>query len=201
MRDDVGIVLEVVREHGHDDLGVVLVARDEERADRAVDEARGQRLLLGRAALALEVAARDAAGRVGALLVVHGEGKEVEAGLRLLVGDDGGEHGGLAIGRDHGAVGLAGHLAGFEHELAPAPDQLFALDVEHVILPSCGRAAARCHGQDGEGLRRLWPACAGEVRAPCDPAMVIVSSARVAAAGPFRPSWDRPEPGPGRKRA
>ena len=148
--DDVGIVLEIVREHGDDDLGVVLVARNEERPDRPVDEARGQRLLLGRAAFALEVAARDAAGRVGALLVVHGEREEVEAGLRLLVGDHGGEHGGFAIGRDHGAVGLAGHLARLEHELAPAPDQLFALDVEHVIcLHAVGRrsdAKARRRG-------------------------------------------------------
>ena len=135
MRDDVGIVLEIVREHGHDDLGVVLVARDEERADRAVDEAGDQGLLLGRPALALEVAAGNAAGRVGALLVVHGEREEVEAGLRLLRRDDGGEHGGLAVGGDDGAVGLAGHLAGFEHELAPGPDHLFALGVEHV-LPS-----------------------------------------------------------------
>ena len=84
-RHDVGIVLEVVREHGDDDLGVVLVALDEQRADRAVDEARDQRLLLGRAAFALEVAAGDAAGGVGALLVVDGEREEVEAGLRLLV--------------------------------------------------------------------------------------------------------------------
>ncbi len=169
-RDDVGIVLEVVREHRHDDLGVVLVALDEQRPDRAIDEARGQRLLLGRAALALEVAAGDAAGRIGALLVVHGEREEVEAGLRLLVRDDGREHGGLAIGRDHGAVGLPGHLAGFEHELAPAPDQLFALDIEHLFMPSCGRAdgptpwARRREApspRKGEKLKSPWRSCHG----------------------------------------
>ena len=132
MRDDVGIVLEIVREHGHDDLGVVLVALDEEGADRAVDEAGDQGLLLGRTAFALEIAARDAAGGVGALLVVHREREEVEAGLRLLGRDDGGENGGLAVGGDDGAVGLAGHLARFEHELAPGPDQFFALNIEHV---------------------------------------------------------------------
>ena len=84
MRDDVGIVLEVVRQHGDDDLGLVAPALDEERADRAVDQAGDQGLLLGRTAFALEVAARDAAGGVGALLVVHGEREEVDAGLRLL---------------------------------------------------------------------------------------------------------------------
>ncbi len=131
--DDVGIVLEVVRQNRHDDLRVILVALDEKRADRAVDQAADERLLLRRTALALEIAAGDAAGRVGAFLVVHGEREEVEAGLRLLGRDDGGEDGGLAIGCDDGAVGLAGHLAGFEHELAPCPDQFFALDVEHII--------------------------------------------------------------------
>jgi hypothetical protein len=170
--DDVGIVLEIVRQHGHDDLGVVAVAIGKERTDRTVDEAGDQGLLLGRAAFALEVAAGDAAGRVGALLVVHREGQEVDARLRLLGRDDGGEHGGLAVGGDDGAVGLTGHLAGFEHELAPGPDQLFALDVEHGLVFH-DMAAARCHEQDGKGLGGFDPAS----QAPCDPAMAIASSA------------------------
>ncbi len=153
--DDVGIVLEVVRQHRHDDLRVVLVAFREQGADGAVDEAGGERLLLGRPALALEIAAGDAAGRVGALLVIDREREEVEAGLRLLLGNDGGENGGLAVGGDDGAVGLAGHLARFEHELAPGPDQLFTLDIEHFGGLSCMRAAARCHEQDGERLHLL----------------------------------------------
>ena len=133
-RDDVGIVLKVMLQDGDDDLGVVLVALDEEGADRPVDQARDQRFLLGRASLALEIAARNAAGGEGLLLVIHGQGEEVEARLRLLGRDDGGEHDGLAIGGEHGAVGLAGDLAGFEHELAPAPDQLFGLYIEHRIV-------------------------------------------------------------------
>ncbi|MCC2654872.1 MAG: hypothetical protein K0Q60_5039 [Microvirga sp.] len=130
--DDVRIVLEIVREHGHDNLGVVLVALDEEGADRAVDEAGDQGLLLGRTAFALEIAARDATSGVGALLVVHREREEVETGLRLLGRHDGGENGGLTVGGDDGAVGLAGHLARLEHELAAGPDQFFALSIEHV---------------------------------------------------------------------
>ena len=108
MATHVGIVLEVMRQHGHDDLRLVAVAADEERADGAVDEAGDERLLLGRPALALEIAAGNAAGRERLFLVVHGEGEEVDPGLGLLGGHDGGEHGGLAIGGEHGAVGLAG---------------------------------------------------------------------------------------------
>jgi len=57
-------------ERGDDDLRLVLVALDEEGADRTVDEAGNERLALGRLALALEVAARDASGGEILLLVV-----------------------------------------------------------------------------------------------------------------------------------
>ena len=80
--DDVGIVLHVVRQHGDDDLRLVLEALDEQRPDRPVDQARGQRLLLGGAAFALEKAAGDLAGGVGLLLVVDGQREEVDAGPR-----------------------------------------------------------------------------------------------------------------------
>ena len=68
-------------EDGGDDLGLAAEALGEERADRAVDEARGQRLLLARPALALEEAAGDLARGEGLLLVVHGEREEVDARL------------------------------------------------------------------------------------------------------------------------
>ena len=55
--DDVGIVLEIVRQDGDDHLGLVLEALDEQRPDRPVDQAGDQRLLLRGAALALEEAA------------------------------------------------------------------------------------------------------------------------------------------------
>ena len=113
-RDDVGIVLLVVRQHGDDHLGVAAPAVGEQRTDRAVDQARGQRVLFGRAALALEVAAGNAAGRVVFLGVVDGQRQEVDAGLRLLGRDRGGDDGGLAVGGDDCAVGLARDLAGFQ---------------------------------------------------------------------------------------
>jgi hypothetical protein len=60
---------------GDDDLRVILVAVGEERADRTVDQAGDQRLLLARPALALEKAARDLAGGDGIFLVVDGQRK------------------------------------------------------------------------------------------------------------------------------
>ena len=86
---DVGIVLAVMGQHGDDDLGLVPEAVREQRPDRPVDQARGQRLLLGRAALALEEPARDLAGGERLLLVVDGEREEVLAGLDAPGGDGG----------------------------------------------------------------------------------------------------------------
>ena len=113
-RDDVGIVLHVVREHGDGHLRVAAPAVGEQRTDRAVDQARGQRVLFGRAAFALEVAAGNAAGGVIFFGVVDGQRKEIDAFLRLLGRHDGGEHGGLAVGGEHGAIGLARDPAGLE---------------------------------------------------------------------------------------
>ena len=80
-RRDVGIDLRIDRHHRRDDLHFVVEAVGEQRADRPVDQARGQRLLLGGAAFALEEAAGDLARGVGLFLVVDGEREEVLARL------------------------------------------------------------------------------------------------------------------------
>ena len=85
-RQNVGIVFHVMRQHGDDDLGLVAPAVGEQRTDRTVDQAGNQRLLLGRPAFALEVAAGNAARGVGLLDVVDGQGQEVDAFARRLGG-------------------------------------------------------------------------------------------------------------------
>ena len=155
-RQDVGIVFQVVRQHGDDDLGLVAPAVGEQRTDRAVDQAGNQRLLFGRAAFALEVAAGNAAGGVGFFLIVDGERKEVDAFARRLGGDDGREHGGLAVGGEHGAVGLAGDLAGFKLERAPTPVEFdrCLLNIVFVFhrFTKAGRHERKDHAQDGGTL-------------------------------------------------
>ncbi len=101
--------------------------------DRTVDETRDERLLLGRTAFTLEVAAGDLARRVGPLLVIHGQRKEIDAGLHGLGADDGGQNAGFAILREHRGIGLTGHTAGFEGQLAPAPFNFNTMDIEHVL--------------------------------------------------------------------
>ena len=118
-RQDVGIILQIVRQGRHDHLGFVAPATREQRPDRAIDQPRDQRLFLGRAAFALEVAPRDAARGVELLLVVDGEREKVDAFPWLVGGDHGRQHFALAIGGDDGPVGLPRYLAGFEDEWRP----------------------------------------------------------------------------------
>ncbi len=115
--EDVGLVLLVGREDRHDELDVVLVALGEERADRAVGQAGGQRGRLGRACLALDEAARDLAGGVHALLELDREREEVEAGAGI--GPVGGpEDEGVAVTDGDGAAGQACEPAGLDGQRA-----------------------------------------------------------------------------------
>ena len=111
--DDVGQVLLIGREDRDHELDIVLVALGEERADRPVRLAGCQDRVLGRARLALDEAARDLARGVHALLEVHREGEEVEAGARFRpVGRP--EHHGVAVSDGDGAAGEACKLAGLD---------------------------------------------------------------------------------------
>ena len=68
----------VDRERDRHELRVVAPVLGEQRADRAVDHARGERRLLARAALALEERAGDFAGGVHPLLDVDRQREEID---------------------------------------------------------------------------------------------------------------------------
>ncbi len=84
MREHVGLVFEIVAEHGDDDLRLVAVAGHEQRPDRAIDQTRDQGLALGRPAFALEIAAGNLARGVEFFLIVDGERKEIDAGFGFV---------------------------------------------------------------------------------------------------------------------
>ena len=132
--DHVGIVFLVVGKNRHGDLDFVLEAVGEQRTDRTVDEARGQRLLVGGTAFAFEVAAGNAASRVIALKVVHGQREEVLAFLRLPCVHDRRENSGLAISRQHSAVSLPRNAASFQRERTSRPIDRHAFNVKHLVF-------------------------------------------------------------------
>ena len=157
-REDVGIVLAVGREDEGDDLRLVVEALGEERPDGPVDQARGQDLLLRRAAFALEPAAGDPPAGVGVLAVVDGEGEEVGVLLGLLVEDGGRQHDGVAVPNDRGAVGLLGELADFDVEGFRAP-----MGIEIW----CFMTVVPC--KSVEAAKRECPPPVGRTRPGCGP--------------------------------
>ena len=96
------------------DLDFIEEAVGEQRADRAIDEARGERLFFRGPAFTLEEATGDAARGVGLLDVVDGQREEVLAGDRFLGGHGGDEDDGVAHRDDDRGAGLAGDFAGFD---------------------------------------------------------------------------------------
>ena len=122
--------------HRADHLGLVVKPRMEQGADGPVDQARGQGFLLAGPAFAFKKSAGNLAGGKGLFLVVDRQREKVDPHARFLLGDGGAKHGGLAVGSENGAVGLAGDLPGLEDQLAPCPFDFFPMYIKHVFLPS-----------------------------------------------------------------
>src|SRR5690606_33497199 len=114
-RSDIRIGLLAGRHYGADNLHFVLETFWEQRADRAIDQARGQGLFLGRTRFTLEEATGNLAGRVGFFLVVHRQREESLARIGTLGAYHGHQHGHVVIdGNQYGTGGLAGNTPCFE---------------------------------------------------------------------------------------
>ncbi len=133
-RDDVGVVDQIVGQHGAHHQHFVLEPVHEQRTDRAVDQTRGQRFFLGGAGLTLEETAGDLARGIVFFLVVHGQREEALPLFGCLGEGDVGHHAGFAERRDHRAVCLACNLACFQCELFVAPLHGFLNFVEHHVI-------------------------------------------------------------------
>ncbi len=124
---DVRIVLAVGREAEGDDLGVGGVAFGEQGAQRAVDLAGGDDLLLRRPAFALEEAPGNAARGVGVLAIVDRQRQEVPLGGTFVLHAGRGEHDRIAVADGAGPVGLLGQVTRFDDQGPRADGNLFAL--------------------------------------------------------------------------
>ncbi|TXT32093.1 MAG: hypothetical protein FD131_655 [Rhodocyclaceae bacterium] len=133
-RRDVGIDLGVDRQHVNDDLDFVVEAIREQRADRAIDQAAGQRFLFGRTAFALEETTGDTAGSVGLFLVIDGQRKEILARLGILGSHNGNQNHGFFHGNEDGTASLAGNFTGFDGDLMGTIGECFFHDVKHIFL-------------------------------------------------------------------
>ena len=115
--EHVGIVFLVGRVDERDHLGLVAEGLREERADGAIDLARGENFFLGGAAFALDEAAGDASAGVGELAVLDGEGEKVDALFGVGRGYGCGENGVVAAGGEGRAGGLLGDASCLEFDV------------------------------------------------------------------------------------
>ncbi len=142
-RDNIGLGLAIIAQHVSNDVDLVVEPFREQRAHRAVDQAGDQRLLFGRAALALEKAARDAPGGEELFLIMDGEREEILPVLYRFGSRDRAKHDSFAQRGEDRAVCLTGNAAGFQSEGLSAPLQRYGFDVEHVFSFS-PQALLRC---------------------------------------------------------
>ncbi len=115
---DVVAVLELHRQGLADDLGLVVPALGEQRAQRPVDHPGSQGRPLAGSAFTPEEGAGDLPGCVMALLDVDRQGQEVD--VTQVAGRRRAEHHRVAGTDYYGSARLAGELAGFEGDLLAA---------------------------------------------------------------------------------
>ena len=104
---------------GGDHLHIVAHALGEQRAQRTVDQAAGERRLLRGTPLALDEAAGNLAHGILLFLKVHAQREEVHALARLLAHGGVDHHHRVAIAHEGRAVGLLRVLAELDRQRAP----------------------------------------------------------------------------------
>ena len=113
-RGNVGIHFGIEREHNRNHLHFVVETIGEERANRAVNQARDQRFFLGRTAFALEKAAGNAACGVELFDIINRQREKILTGLDILGRHHGGKHHRVVHIDKHRTARLAGNFSGFK---------------------------------------------------------------------------------------
>ncbi len=172
-REDVVRVDVVDRERDRHELRVVAPFLREQRADRAVDHARGERALLAGATLALEEGAGDFARGVHALLDIHRQREEIDVAEAAC--HRGTEDHRVSLADDDGAGGLLGHPAGLKRDLATSdlhgdPRNCVTTHIHCLPVPPVGRRSDSyfSFSERGELSGRLRPTLR-RCKAPAEP--------------------------------
>ena len=115
----------VERQHGADNLNLVIEKFGKQGADGAVDEPAGEDFLFRGAPFAAEERAGDFSGGVEFFLKVHRQGEKRGVRHRIPAGGDVGHHNGVFHVDEDGGVGLTSDFAGFQGHLASAEVKRF----------------------------------------------------------------------------
>src|ERR1043166_9164184 len=115
--ENVRIVFTIGTEDDGLGLDFIVPAFGEQRTERAIRQAAGEDFFFGRTAFALEVTARELAGRGRFLAVIDGQREEILAFLGLGRSDSGDEDDGFAELNGDSTVCLFGEFPGFNNDL------------------------------------------------------------------------------------
>ena len=148
-RVDAGVVIGGGRHDERDDLRLVREAVGEERPQRPVDHAAGDRFLFRGPSLALDVAAGETSGRVRVLPVVHGQREEPDALPRLGRGRGRNEHLRVAAAHDDSSARLFRQTAGLERDGLSVQ-----LEFNDVFHDSCCPYRPAAHAAGGQASPR-----------------------------------------------
>ena len=116
-RENVGIILSIRAEQHRDDLRVVEITRREERTQRTIRHARGERFFFRRTTFAFEITAGKFSDRRRFLAVIDRERKPILPFFDFRGGDSAGQHHRVAAGNDDGAVGEFRDFASLDGDL------------------------------------------------------------------------------------
>ena len=136
-RRNIGVDFRIDRHHVQDHLHFVVEAVGEQRANRPINQARGQHLFFRRTPLTFEEAAWDAPGRIRLLDIVDRQREKVLPGASLAGRHDRGQHHRIVHRNQHAAVGLACDFPRLElHRVRPELKRLGHF-LEHLVFLSC----------------------------------------------------------------
>ncbi len=139
-RHNIGIVFQIVRQHGAHHQNFVFEAGHEQRPDRTVDQARSQGFLLGGACLTFEEAAGHFTRSIVFFLVMNGQRKEILTFFLFAGKGHVGHDRGFTQRGDDRAIGLTGNLARFQCQRFIAPLHRFRRYVKHLSFPIRGHS-------------------------------------------------------------
>ena len=133
-RGNIGVNFRIQRHHGSDDLDFVVEIIREQRANRTIDQAAGQRFLVGGTAFALQEAAGNSTSSVSFFLIIDRHREEILAWLARFRSHSAHQNDSLLHRDQYGAASLAGNFACFDGDLMVSVGKGLFHDIKHIFL-------------------------------------------------------------------
>ena len=143
-RHDIGVVYQIMAEHGAHHQNFVFKPINEQRTQGAVNQPCGQCFFFRGAGFSFEKATGDFTRGIVFFLIVNGQGKKVLPGLLGFCKGHIGHNRGFTQGGNHRPISLARHFPSFQCEGVFTPFDRFFRYVKHYVSYNGGRGVSPC---------------------------------------------------------